>query len=181
MRISLVGLPGVGKSTIGRKLAGRLEVDFVDCDTVVEAQLGEPIASYFEREGEDRFRDIEEGVLRDVTERHDAVIATGGGVVLREANRRLLQERTLCVYLEAAPQSLFARLRRSTRRPLLQVDDPEARIVELARQRDPLYREAARLVVPAARNGAATLAAIEEALLRHATGPDPNGTVGPCP
>ncbi len=180
MRISLVGLPGVGKSTIGRKLAGRLEVDFVDCDAVAEERLGESIASFFEREGEAPFRDLEEAVLRDLTLQQDAVIATGGGVVLREANRRLLQDRTLCVYLEAEPRTLFARLRRNTRRPLLQVADPEARVVELARQRDPLYREAARLVVPAAHNAAATLAAIEAALLRHATEPRQDDEVASC-
>jgi shikimate kinase len=163
--ISLVGLPGVGKSTIGRRLAGRLGLALLDCDALVEARLGEAIAPFFEREGEAAFRDHETLVLGEVLGSDDAVVATGGGVVLRESNRRLLRERTVCVYLHAQPQALFARLRRNTRRPLLRVANPEARLLELAQERDALYRECASVVIETEGRGSlATIALIEAAL-----------------
>ncbi|MEO8525036.1 MAG: shikimate kinase [Caldimonas sp.] len=165
MLISLVGLPGVGKSTLGRRLAGRLGLAYLDCDTMVEARLGEAIAPFFEREGEAAFRDLETLVLAEALGGDDAVVATGGGAVLREANRRLLRERTVCVYLHAHPEALFSRLRRNTRRPLLRVADPEARLLEMAHERDPLYRECAGVVVEIdGRGSSATIVLIEEAL-----------------
>jgi shikimate kinase len=164
--ISLVGLPGVGKSTIGRRLAGRLGLALLDCDSLVEARLGEAIAPFFEREGEAAFRDHETIVLGEALGGDDAVVATGGGVVVREANRRLLRERTVCVYLHAHPQALFARLRRNTRRPLLRVADPQARIVELASERDPLYRECASVVVETEGRGSSAIIALIEAAIQ---------------
>jgi shikimate kinase len=165
--LSLVGLPGVGKSTVGRRLAKDLNVAFVDCDSVLEQRIGEPIASYFERCGEAAFRDLEQDLLRELVEgtaASGAVIATGGGVVVREANRRLLRERTLCVWLDARPAALLERLGRNNRRPLLQVADPRARLMELARQREPWYAEVSSIKVTALRNVAATASAIEQAL-----------------
>lgn len=168
MLISLVGLPGVGKTTIGRRLSGRLGLAFLDCDALIEARLGEAIAPYFEREGELAFRDVEEAVLSEAIRGDDAVIATGGGVIVRESNRRLLRERTVCVYLQAHPQALFSRLRHSTRRPLLRVADPEARLLELAGERDPLYREAAGLIVETEGRGSLATVGVIEAALRVA-------------
>jgi len=86
-------------------------------------------------------------MLEELVAGADAVIATGGGIVLRPANRKLLHERTMCVYLKADPQALFHRLRRDTKRPLLQVPDPAARLTELSAEREPLYHEAATLEI----------------------------------
>ena len=167
MLISLVGLPGVGKSTAGRRLANHLGVDFIDCDALIEQRLGEAISPWFVREGEAAFRDLEEVVLLEAIGRapsSGAVIATGGGVVLRESNRRLLRNRTVCVWLDAKPEMLFERLSRGKKRPLLHVADPKGRLLELAKQREPLYRETAAIVVPAGHSVGATFAAIERAL-----------------
>lgn len=168
MLISLVGLPGVGKSTIGRRVAQRLGLAFVDCDARFEALLGEPIAAFFEREGEAAFRDHEQALLGEVLGEADAVVATGGGVVLRADNRRLLRERTVCVYLSAPPSALLPRLVRNQRRPLLRVADPEARLVELAETRDPLYREVAHAVVHTRRRPLTAIIDEIEAVVRAA-------------
>ena len=167
MIVSLVGLPGVGKSTVGRRLAKHLSVPFTDCDSVLESRIGEAIATFFEREGEAAFRDVEQSLLREVVEdagTGGAVIATGGGVVLRETNRRLLRDRTVCIWLDAKPEALIERLGRNDRRPLLRVADPKARLVELATQREAWYAEAATIKVAALRNAGSTLLAIKQAL-----------------
>lgn len=149
MLISLIGLPGVGKSTIGRRLAQRLGMALHDCDSLLEARFGRPIRTVFEVDGEARFRDAEAELLAELTAEAgaDAIIATGGGVVMRPANRQLLRSRTYCVYLQARPEDLRLRLKGDAKRPLLQVADPQERLRELSVQRDPLYRDAASLVV----------------------------------
>ena len=148
---SLIGMPGGGKSTVGRHLSKRLGVPLIDTDTVIEERLGEPIRSFFEREGEERFRDIEQSVLADVTARFQGVLATGGGIVLRAANRELLRERTTVLYLASTPEALYRRLRFDAKRPLLQVADPLGRLQELYAQRDPLYRETAHFSIATGR------------------------------
>lgn len=157
MNVALVGLPGSGKSTIGRQLARRLGVPFADTDHVIEQQLGCSIREYFEREGEDRFRDVEEAVIDELTTRHDGVIATGGGAVLRPANRAHLRERAKVIYLRSSPEEVFRRLRHDTNRPLLQVKDPLGRLRDLYAVRDPLYREAAHFVIETGRPTVSTL------------------------
>ena len=157
LRISLVGLPGGGKSTVARQLARRLNTELLDTDAVIERRIGRPIRSFFESEGEVRFREIEAEVLDEVTAGADGVIATGGGVVLIEANRARLTERTVCVYLRSAPEELFRRLRHDTKRPLLQVADPLGRLRELYATRDPLYRETAHFVFETGRPSVPTL------------------------
>ena len=147
MLISLIGLPAVGKSTVGRRLARQLGMDFADCDALLEQRLGCRIRDYFAAAGEDKFRDAESAMLEELVAGSQGVLATGGGIVLRPANRQLLRERTTCVYLKADPQALFHRLRRDTRRPLLQVPDPAARLTELSAEREPLYREAATMEI----------------------------------
>lgn len=147
MLISLIGLPGVGKSTIGRRLARRLDFAFVDCDALIEQRSNMCIRNIFETEGEQRFRDIETALLEELTGASATVIATGGGAVLRPGNRDLLRSRTHCVYLRSQPEALFRRLRHDRKRPLLQVADPEARLRELNEERDPLYRDAATCVL----------------------------------
>lgn len=149
--ISLIGLPGGGKSSTGRQLARRLNQAFEDSDAVIERQLGESIRSFFEREGESRFRDVEEAVLSDLTLNFSGVLATGGGAVLRPANRAQLREHSTVIYLTATPESLIRRLRFDVKRPLLQTDDPLARLRELYDQRDPLYRETAHFHIATGR------------------------------
>ncbi len=149
--IACVGLPGSGKSTVGRQLARRLGVRFVDSDHVIEQRIGCSIREFFEREGEGSFRDLEESVLDELTLAHSGVLSTGGGAVLRPANRQVLHERTTTVYLHSAPEEVFKRLRHDQNRPLLQVADPLGRLRELYQARDALYRETAHFVIETGR------------------------------
>ena len=155
--IALVGLPGSGKSTVGRQLARRLAVPFVDSDHVIEERLGCSIREYFDREGEARFRDVEEAVIDDLSREHRGVLATGGGAVLRPANREHLRARCQVVYLRSTPEEVFRRLRHDVSRPLLQVEDPLSRLRDLFAARDPLYRDAAQFVIETGRPSVATL------------------------
>lgn len=156
--ISLVGMPGGGKSTVGRSLARQAGMRFVDSDSEIEKQLGESVRSFFDREGEARFRDIEQAVIADLLQRHgDMVLATGGGAVLREANRQALRQRSTVLYLRSTPEELFRRLRHDTQRPLLQVKDPLQKLRELYVQRDPLYRSTAHYTIEVGRPSVATL------------------------
>ena len=146
-------MPGGGKSTVGRHLARALGVPVVDSDAKIEERIGEPIRSFFDREGEASFRDIESEVLAEILEGlGEALLATGGGIVLRETNRELLNARTTVLYLRSTPEELFRRLRHDTQRPLLQVRDPLAKLRELHAQRDPLYRRTAHYVLEAGRS-----------------------------
>ncbi len=155
--VVLVGLPGSGKSTVGRHLARRLSLPFHDSDQLIEERIGCSIREFFEREGEARFRDIEQQVLQEVSTGAACVLATGGGSVLREANRQALRQAGHVVYLRSTPEELWRRLRHDTQRPLLQVADPLARLRQLHAERDPLYRETAHFVIDTGRPSAPTL------------------------
>lgn len=157
LRIALVGLPGSGKSTIGRQLARRLGLSTLDTDQVIEQRLGCSIREYFEREGEDSFRNIEQEVIDDVTQSHHGVLSTGGGSVLRLVNREHLHARCHVVYLRSSPEEIFRRLRHDIQRPLLQVGDPLTRLRDLYAIRDPLYRATAHFVVETGRPSVANL------------------------
>jgi shikimate kinase len=150
--ICLVGMPGSGKSTVGRQLAKRLGRHFSDTDALIERRIDGSIRAFFETAGEAAFRDIETEVIDGflATNPND-VIATGGGAILREGNRRLLAEHAHVVYLRTSSEELFRRLRNDTQRPLLQVKDPQARLRELFAERDPLYAEVAHFVVETGR------------------------------
>lgn len=148
---SLVGLPGSGKTTVGRQLARRLGLPFTDSDHVIEHQLGCSIRAFFEREGEMPFRDFEETVIEELTQQAAGVLSTGGGVVLREANRRHLHQRGFVIYLRASADELYRRLRHDANRPLLQVPDPLGRLRDLYAQRDPLYLQTAHFVIDTGR------------------------------
>jgi len=150
--IALVGMPGGGKSTVGRQLGRQMDIPFVDSDTEIEGRIGEPIRSFFDRLGEEAFRDIETDVIAELLQRPgEFVLATGGGAVLRERNRELLHTQATVLYLRSTPEDLFRRLRHDTQRPLLQVADPLARLRELHHQRDALYRRCAHFVLESAR------------------------------
>jgi shikimate kinase len=145
--ISLIGLPGSGKTTVGWHLARRLGSDFVDSDQVISQRLGCSIREFFEREGEEKFRDVEQEAIEELTCTRTGVLSTGGGVVLRPANRENLSSRTDVVYLRSSPEEIYRRLRHDRERPLLQVADPLSRLRDLYKTRDPLYRDTAAFVV----------------------------------
>jgi shikimate kinase len=152
--VVLVGMPGCGKSTVGRHLARQLGLRFADSDHEIERRLGAPVREIFAHEGEDGFRAHEERVieaLADEAQANAVVLATGGGAVLRPANRDTLRRAGTVFYLRSTPEELHRRLRHDGQRPLLQVADPLRKLRELYRDRDPLYRRTAHYVVEAAR------------------------------
>ena len=157
LNITFVGLPGSGKTTIGRQLARRLGLPFVDSDHVIEQRLGCSIREYFAREGEEAFRDVEQAGLDDLSLHPQGVLSTGGGAVLRASNRQHLHERGHVIYLRSLPEDVFRRLRHDSARPLLQVDDPLARLRALYEARDPLYRATAHFVLETGRPSVASL------------------------
>jgi shikimate kinase len=149
--VALVGLPGAGKSAVGRRLGRRLDLPFIDSDQVIEARIGCSIRDYFERESETAFRDVEQAVIAELAAAPRGVIATGGGTVLRVANRAALRSGFHVIYLRSSPEDLFRRLRHDVKRPLLQVADPLGKLRELYTVRDPLYRETAHDIVETGR------------------------------
>ncbi|MEO3692639.1 shikimate kinase [Roseateles paludis] len=152
MLISLVGMPGGGKSTVGKHLARQLGVPFMDSDAQIEARIGESIRTFFEREGEESFRELESVAIEELLgQLKDGVLATGGGAVLRERNRESLRACSTVLYLRSTPEDIYRRLRHDTSRPLLQVADPLAKLRELYQQRDPLYRKTAHYVLESSR------------------------------
>lgn len=177
MAVALVGLPGAGKSAIGRRLAQRLQLPFVDSDHVIEERIGCSIRDYFEREGEASFRDLEQSVIAELAAAPHGVVATGGGCVLREANRQVLRAHFHVLYLRSLPEDLFRRLRHDVKRPLLQVADPLGRLRELYDARDPLYRETAHETVETGRPSIAAVVNIIVMQLELAgvVVPDDNG------
>lgn len=138
---------GAGKTTIGRHLAKALGMTFYDSDREIEARTGATISLIFELEGEEGFRQREEKVIDELTQKQGIVLATGGGAVLREANRLHLKERGQVVYLSATIDQILDRTRHDKSRPLLQTDDPRARLEEIITKRDPLYRECADVIM----------------------------------
>jgi shikimate kinase len=146
--IFLVGPMGAGKTSIGRQLAETLGMDFVDSDHEIEARTGASIPWIFDVEGEAGFRKREQAVIDELTRRKNIVLATGGGAVLSPENRKHLQSRGTVIYLAASVDQLLERTRRDRNRPLLQTEDPRARLEALMREREPLYKEVADIVLP---------------------------------
>jgi shikimate kinase len=156
--IALIGMPGCGKSTIGRQLARMRQLPFLDSDHEIERFLGCSIREFFDREGEDAFRDVEQRVIGEtLAVPQTRVVATGGGSVLRPANRAAMAAHATVVYLHTLPEDLARRLSRDTQRPLLQVADPRQRLRDLYAVRDPIYREVADITVDTAHKSAAML------------------------
>ena len=145
--VFLIGPMGAGKTTIGRHLATLLDKQFADADHEVEKRTGVSIPVIFEIEGEAGFRRRESAVIDEITRGRDLVLATGGGAVLLEENRKLLKERGTVVYLQADIETLVERTRRDRNRPLLQTGDARGKIEELLRQREPIYRALADVIV----------------------------------
>ncbi|WP_041642861.1 shikimate kinase [Azoarcus olearius] len=161
----LIGMMGAGKTTVGRELAKRRGMRFVDCDHEIVARTGVSIPTIFEIEGEAGFRRREAQTIDELTREGELILATGGGVVLDPANRALLAQRGIVVYLNVPPHILWERTRHDRNRPLLQVENPRQRIEQLHKERDPLYREVADIIVDGGRgNPGAMVRQIEKAL-----------------
>jgi shikimate kinase len=145
--IYLIGLMGAGKTTIGRQLARTLKLPFYDSDKAIEERTGVDISTIFEFEGEEGFRNREQKMIGQLTELKGIVMATGGGAILREENRQLLTQHGYVVYLHCDVDKLLERTRRDSQRPLLNTQDPRARLEDLFAQRQPFYAACADLVV----------------------------------
>jgi shikimate kinase len=145
--IFFVGLMGAGKTTIGRLLAKHLDKTFYDSDHEIERRTGVNIPLIFELEGEQGFRRREAIVIQEISQMNNVVLATGGGAVLAEENRRVLKSKGEVIYLRANVQELWQRTRSDKNRPLLQTEDPRAKLEKLYKERDPLYLEVAHIVV----------------------------------
>ena len=141
--IALVGMMGAGKSSIGRRLAARMEVAFFDADSEIEAAAGRPIAEIFATYGEPAFRDCERKVIsRLVAEKPPHILATGGGAFMAAETRERLKEATVTVWLRAPLDILFARVKRKTDRPLLKTPNPRETLEQILAEREPTYATA---------------------------------------
>jgi len=140
--IVLVGMMGAGKSTIGRRLAARLNLPFVDADAEIEAAAGMTIPEIFELHGEPHFRDGEARVIARLLEGGPAVLATGGGSFMREETRRRIGEKAVSIWLKADTDIIMRRVKRRADRPLLQTTDPAATVSRLLSEREPVYQRA---------------------------------------
>ncbi|HEX4782400.1 MAG TPA: shikimate kinase [Usitatibacter sp.] len=145
--IFLIGMMGAGKTTIGKTLARRLGREFVDSDRLLTERTGVPVATIFEIEGEAAFRRRETAVIAELAALDGQVVATGGGSVLSGENRRAMREAGTVVYLRARLEHLWERTRHDSSRPLLATPDPQATLQALLTEREPLYREAAHVIV----------------------------------
>jgi len=140
--IVLVGMMGAGKSTIGRRLAGRLRLPFLDADIEIEAAASMSIPEIFETRGEPYFRDGEARVIARLLDSGPAVLATGGGAFMREETRTRIRDKAVSIWLKADVDIIMKRVKRRADRPLLQTEDPAATVSRLLEQREPVYRSA---------------------------------------
>ena len=155
--IYLMGMMGAGKTTLGKSLARRLERRFIDTDKLLVERTGAPVATIFEVEGEAGFRRREAALLQELSHGQDCVVATGGGSILDAENRRAMRDSGTVVYLRARVEHLWERTRHDASRPLLANDDPKGTLARLLAERDPLYREAAHVIVDTGSQSAATI------------------------
>ena len=155
--IFLVGPMGAGKSTVARQLAEALSYTFRDSDQEIQRRTGVDIPTIFEFEGEEGFRNRERQVIEDLVAEDRIVLATGGGAILDAENRQNLAARGVVIYLHCSPDQQLSRTSRDRNRPLLQTEDPLARLREIMEERDPLYRQVADLVVSTEKRGTASV------------------------
>lgn len=155
--IFLIGMMGAGKTTIGKSLANYLDKDFIDSDHEIQLRTGVKIPLIFEIEGEAGFRKRETEVLQDLVKLENIILATGGGVILSEENRRLLKQNGIVIYLCASVDELLRRTRTDKNRPLLQTQDQHARLTELLAHRDVLYRNTADIIIDSGKQGIRSL------------------------
>jgi shikimate kinase len=147
MIISLTGFMGCGKSTIGRILSKRAGLEFVDMDLYIQDKAGMTVSEIFEKYGEERFREMETEACRELAERENLVIAAGGGTLAFQRNIDILKSSGKIIFIDVSYENLCIRLRRDTRRPLLQVENRDERIKELLEKRLPIYRGAASVIM----------------------------------
>nr|WP_082878051.1 shikimate kinase AroK [Methylobacillus sp. MM3] len=167
--IFFVGLMGAGKTTVGKLLAKRLGKTFYDSDHEIENRTGVNIPVIFELEGEAGFRKREVMAIEELTAMHDIVLATGGGAVLCKQNRENLSQHGTVVYLRASVNELWHRTKNDKNRPLLQTDDPRAKLEKLYTERDPLYREIADIIIDTGDQSVGSIVQhLEEILNKHA-------------
>lgn len=140
--IYLIGFMGAGKTSVGRILAEKLQLDFCDLDELLEAECGKTISRIFSELGEDFFRELESKELQSVSKNSRQIVATGGGIVLRQSNWKIMKEGGITVYLKASTDVLWNRIKNDTSRPLLQVEKPFEKARELLSLRMPLYEKA---------------------------------------
>lgn len=145
--IFLIGLMGAGKTTIGRQLANELSLNFFDSDHEIEKRTGVTVTHIFDIEGEAGFRKRETAMLDELTNKKGIVLATGGGAILKPENRQFLMSRGTTIYLYANIETLLDRTSKDRNRPLLQTENPQAKLEELLEIRDPLYRETADIII----------------------------------
>lgn len=145
--IFLIGPMGAGKTTMGRQIAKRLNMDFEDSDHAIESHTGVDIPLIFEKEGEAGFRKRETAIIDELTQKSHLVLATGGGAVLVEENRQYLKNRGTVIYLHSDIKYLLERVGHDKNRPLLQTPDPAATLSEIMKVREPLYRETADIII----------------------------------
>ncbi|WP_165814720.1 shikimate kinase [Labrenzia sp. 011] len=144
--IVLVGIMGCGKSTVGKRLAHRLGLEFVDADTEIERAANMTVSEIFAEHGEDYFRSGEERVIARLLREGPQVLATGGGAFMSEATRAEISERGLSIWLKVDLETAMARVRRRATRPLLQTPDPEGTMCKLLAEREPVYARATMTV-----------------------------------
>ena len=146
--IILIGFMGCGKSSVGKRLSYLLKQPYVDTDDRIEEKEGKKITQIFADEGEEYFRQQETEVIKGLFDaKQPYVVSVGGGLVLREKNRRIIRKQGICIYLRATADTLYERLKRDTQRPLLQVEDPKARIESLLEERSAIYESCADRIV----------------------------------
>lgn len=165
--IFLVGLMGAGKTTVGKLLAKHLHKTFYDSDHEIERRTGVNIPTIFDIEGEDGFRNREVGMIDELSQLRDVVLATGGGAILREETRANLKSRGKVIYLRASIDDLWLRTRHDRNRPLLQTNDPKAKLTQLFELRDPLYREVAHIIIDTSKQSVQTLVHALETKLKQ--------------
>ena len=162
--IFLIGPMGAGKSTVGRRLAKRLKLQFFDSDQEIERRTGATVSLIFEIEGEQGFRKRESEMLDELTQFSNIILATGGGAVLDTRNRKVLGDRGMVVYLRAGLDRLVQRTSRDNKRPLLNTDNPAAKLEELLEKRGPLYESLADLIVDTNQR---TIQSIVDEIIEH--------------